>query len=93
MSDARFMNSMMDLARKLPPELIYACAIHVIAYGTTGKYDGTSAAHVSAVEIVKRYMDDKVFPIQQLFNQKESKHGQSTTPQRPTAHNPVSSNS
>jgi len=71
--DARYMNSMMDLARRLPPEVVYACGIIAFAHSTTGKHSATNSATISGVEVLKRYMEDKIAPYENL--PKEGKDG------------------
>ena len=56
----------MQLSRKLPPEMVYACGVLIFSYSTTGKYDKTDSATVSAVELLRRYMEDKIVPFKAL---------------------------
>ena len=76
--DARYMNSMMELSRRLPPEVIYAATIQAIAHGTTGKYASTNTPTVTAVEILTRYGNDNLF-MKDTIHDKEGQNDKFTT--------------
>ena len=64
--DAKYMNSMMKLARRLPPEVIYSCGLIAFGHSTTGKHSGTDTKTVSGIEILSRYLTDKITPLEAL---------------------------
>jgi hypothetical protein len=43
------------LAWKLPRQLVYWCAIRLIAHATQGKYSATVAPDLGAIEALKRW--------------------------------------
>ncbi len=51
-------NFWLKLARCLPKKLNYSCAMNVLGYATSGKYNGTEVPSLPAMEAIKRYSDD-----------------------------------
>ena len=49
--------SMFWFVWKLPKNLVYFCAIRVVAYATTGKYSNTIVPELTAMDAVKRWED------------------------------------
>lgn len=49
------------VARHVPCDLTYACAITVCAHSTTGKYENTVVPELTMMEANKRYYDDKKY--------------------------------
>ncbi len=69
--DARYMNSIMKLSRRLPPEVVYSCALLVFAHATNNKYDGTNTSTISGIEVLSRYLEDRISPIENILKTKK----------------------
>lgn len=47
------------IAHRLPARLKYFVFLDVIGYGTCGKYGNTNVHDVTAMEVLKRFSEDK----------------------------------
>jgi hypothetical protein len=50
----------MFLVKFIPRKLKLFCAIHILAYATTGKYGKTVVPELTALEAIDRYFHDKI---------------------------------
>lgn len=50
------------VAELLPRQIIYFAAIKLIAYASSGKYGSTDVSKLSAMDALKRYGDDLLWP-------------------------------